>query len=130
MRNQDLLYSKGGSVCFSYINPAPGEAIDFAAVLGKEFVQKELNLVANLVISAAGQTRPVITEAVVAPDLDAVIGKLLTRHSQEELSALQNLQPANLDKRKYCQIISDLYSEVLALPAPNRGRALRYFLQG
>lgn len=125
-----LLHSKGGNVCFSYINPASGEALDFTVLLGKEVAQQELNLVADLVVSAAGKTRSAVTEAEATPDLEAVIGKLLSKYSQEDLAALQNPNSPNVDKRKYCQLIADLYKEAITLPTPRNGQLLRYLMQG
>jgi hypothetical protein len=125
-----LLYSKGGTACFSYINPAPGEALDFTALLGKEVAQQELNLIADIVVSAAGKTRPAVTEATATQDVEAVIGKLLSKYSQEDIAALQSPTSPNVDKRKYCQVIADLYKESIALPAPRNGQLLRYLMQG
>ena len=125
-----LLRAKGGNVCFSYINPSPGEALDFTKLLGKEVAQQELNLVANLVISAAGKRRPAVTEAEATPDLEAVFGKLLSKYSQQDLAALQTPNSPNVDKRKYCQVVGELYKEAIALPAPRNGQLLRYLMQG
>jgi hypothetical protein len=126
----DLLHSKGGNVCFSYINPAPGEALDFTVLLGKEIAQQELNLVAELVVSAGGKTRPRVTEAQATPDVEVVVGKLLSKYSQEDLAALQNPNSPNVDKRKYCRMIADLYKEAIALPTSRNGQLLRYLMQG
>jgi len=125
-----LLHSKGGNACFSYINPAPGEALDFTVLLGKDAAQKELDLVADLVVSAAGKTRLAVTEAEVAPDVQAVIGKLLSKYSQEDIAALENPNSPNVDRRRYCEVIADLYKEAIALPDPRNGRLLRYLMQG
>lgn len=125
-----LLHAKEGTACFSYVNPAPGEAVDFATLLGREVANHELNLVAEVVTSAAGTSRPPVAEAEVAADMETVLVKLLQKYSQEELLGLQNLQAPNLDKRKYCQIISDLYRESVALAEPNNSRLVRYLMQG
>lgn len=125
-----LLHAKGGNVCFSYINPTPGEALDFAALLGREVAEQELNLIADLVNSAAGKKRAAVTEAEATPDVEAVIGKLLSKYSQQDLAALQSPNSADVDKRKYCQVIGDLYKEAIALPAPRNGQLLRYLMQG
>lgn len=58
-----LLHAKGGQACFSYLNPTPGQALDYAALLGKEVAEQELNLVSELVTSAAGKKRAAVTEA-------------------------------------------------------------------
>ena len=125
-----ILYAKGGNACFSYINPAPGEALDFTALLGKEVAQQELDLVADLVVSAAGKKRPFVTEAEATPEVEIVIGKLLSKYSQGEIASLQSPTSPNVDKRKYCQMIGDLYREAIALPAPRNGKLLRYLMQG
>jgi hypothetical protein len=124
-----LLYSKGGNACFSYINPAPAEALDFAALLGKDVAQQELDLITQVVTSAAGKTRPPVAETEAAPDVEVVIGKLLKKYSEVELAGLQNLQAPGIDKRKYCLIIADLYSEAMALPEPRNARVVRYLMQ-
>jgi hypothetical protein len=125
-----LLHSKGGNACFSYINPGASEALDFTVLLGKDAAQKELELVADLVVSAAGKTRPAVTEAEAAPDAQAVIGKLLSKYSQEDIAALEKPNSPNIDKRRYCEVIADLYKEAIALPEPRNGRLLRYLMQG
>ncbi len=124
-----ILHSKGGNACFSYINPAPGEALDFTALLGKDAAQQELDLVAEVVTSAAGKTRPSVAETDAAPDVESVIGRLLRKYTKEELAGLQNLQAPGIDKRKYCEIIADLYREAIALPEPRNSRLVRYLLQ-
>jgi len=125
-----LLYAKGGNACFSYINPAPGETLDFTALLGKDLAKQELDLVADLVVSAAGKKRSAVTEAEATPDVEAVISKLRSKYSQEDLAALQSPNSPGVDKRKHCQVIVDLYKEATALPAPRNGQLLRYLMQG
>jgi hypothetical protein len=124
-----LLHSKGGNACFSYISPAPGEALDFTAILGKDVAQQELDLVAEVVTSAAGKTRPPVAEADAAPDIEAVISKLLKKYTESEIAGMQNLQTPGIDKRKYCLIIADLYAEATALPEPRNSRLVRYLMQ-
>ena len=124
-----LLHSKGGNACFSYINPAPGEAPDFNALLGKEAAQQELDLVADVVTSAAGKTRSPVAAADVEPDIQAVIGNLSKKYSETELAGLQNLNAPGIDRRKYCLIITDLYAEAMALPEPRNSRLVRYLMQ-
>lgn len=124
-----LLHSKGGNACFSYINPAPGEAPDFNALLGKEAAQQELDLVAEVVTSAAGGTRSPVAAADTEPDIQAVIGNLSRKYSETELAGLQNPNAPGIDKRKYCLIIADLYAEAIALPEPRNSRLVRYLMQ-
>lgn len=124
-----FLHSKGGNTCFSYINPAPGEALDFAALMGKAAAQQELELVAEIVTSAAGKTRSPVPAEDAEADIQVVIAKLLQKYSQSELAGLQNLNAPGLDKRKYCEIIADLYAEAVALPEPRDSRLVRYFMQ-
>lgn len=125
----NILYSKGGDVCFSYINPAPGEAIDFSALLGEDATQQELDLLAEVVTSSAGQTIPPVPEQEAAPDIETVIHKLRAKYNQEELASLQNPHSPDIDKRKYCQIIVDLYGEAKALPEPRNSRLIRHLAQ-
>jgi hypothetical protein len=124
-----LLHSKGSNACFSYINPAPGEALDFTALLGKDVARQELDLVAEIITSAAGNTRPPVPAAAAEPDIEILIAKLAQKYSEAELSGLQNLSAPDLDKRKYCQIIADLYAEAIALPEPRNSRLVRYLMQ-
>jgi hypothetical protein len=123
------LHANGGTACFSYINPAHGEALDFTALLGKEAAQRELDLVAEVVTSAAGQNRSPVSEAEGTADVEVVIGNLLKKYSQEDLASLQNPNAPNLDKRKFCQITADLYREAMLLPEPRNARLFRYLMQ-
>lgn len=125
----NVLYDKGGTSCFSYINPAPGESLDFNALLGKEMSEQELNLIAEVVSSAAGKTQPKITGVETESDIEYVIGQLLTRHTLNDLAVLQNPNSPTIDKRKFCQVTCDLYKEALALPPPRNSKLLRYFVQ-
>lgn len=125
-----VLNSKAGNACFSYINPAPGEALDFTLLLGKETAEQELKIVADIVVSAAGKTFPKVTDAEAAPDLEVVVGKLLTRFSQDDLALLRTPNAPNIDKRRYCELLTALYAEAAALPSPNNARLLRYLAQG
>lgn len=126
----NVLYAKGGNACFSYINPAPGEALDFTALLGKDAAQQELDLIAEVVTSAAGKTRTPVAEAEAAPDVQSVISRLSLKYTDAELAGLQNLQAPGIDKRKYCQILTDMYKEAIALPEPRNSRLIRYLMQG
>jgi hypothetical protein len=123
------LHSKGGTSCFSYVNPIPGEALDFNALLGADASERELNLVANVVISAAGKSRHQVVEAEIAPDLDVVVSKLLTRFNQSDRAQLQNPHAPSVDKRRYCELFTDLYKESVALPAPRNALMVRYLVQ-
>lgn len=124
-----LLHSKGGSVCFSYVNPTPGEAPDFVSLLGKEITQRELDLMVEIIKTSAGQSIPNVAESDVEEDLQAVIGHLSKKYSQADLVGLQNLNAPGIDKRKYCLIVADLYAVALALPEPRNSRLMRYLMQ-
>lgn len=123
------LHAKGGTACFSYVNPAPGEAVDFGELLGAEFTARELDLVADIVVAAAAGRQPPVDQQEAAPYLEAVVARLLATYSQEDLAALENPHAPGLDKRRYCQLITDLYREAIALPAPRGARLLRFLMQ-
>jgi hypothetical protein len=123
------LHSKGGNACFSYVNPAPGEAVDFNALIGRDASERELNVIATVIISSAGKSRPQVVEAEVAQDLELVIGKMMSRFNQSDLASLQNPNAPGVDKRRFCELLTSLYSESLALPAPQNARLVRYLLQ-
>lgn len=125
-----LLHSQGGTACFSYINPAPGEALDYSALLGKDAAQQELDIVAEIITSAAGKTREPVPDADGESDIQIVVEELAKKYSEVELSGLQDLNAPGLDKQKYCQIIADLYTEAAALPEPRNSRVVRYLMQG
>jgi hypothetical protein len=123
------LHASGGTSCFSYINPAPGEATNFTAILGKEFEKKELDLLAEVVTSAAGTTREPVPERDATADIEAVVGKLMQKYTQEDLASLQNPSSPTLDKRKFCQMTADLYREAMSLPEPRNAQLVRYLMQ-
>lgn len=125
----NVLHSKGGNACFSYINPAPGEALDFTALLGKDAADQELNLIAEVVTSAAGKTNPPVAEDETAPDIASIISSLVKKYTEAELAGLQTPQAPGIDKRKYCLIITDLYSAAISLPEPRNSRVIRYLMQ-
>lgn len=123
------LHAQGGTACFSYVNPAPGEAVDFGELLGAAFTARELDLVADVVVATAAGRQPPVDPQEATPDLEAVVARLLVTYSQEDLAALENPQAPGLDKRRYCQLIADLYREAIALPAPRGARLVRFLLQ-
>ena len=124
-----LLHSKGGTACFSYLNPSPGKVVDFRSLVGDEIALRELQVSSDLIESAAGKTRAALSEAEVAVDLGAVIDKLLKSFTPDDLQALSAVQAPNLDKRKYCEVSSALFAEAASLPAPNGARLIRYLIQ-
>lgn len=124
------LHDQGGTACFSYLNPAPGEALDFDALLGKEFAQQELHLVAEVVSSAAGSERTPVPEAEVQRDIETVIQKLFAKYGEEGMAALRNPNSPQVDKRRVCEVLADLHREATALPSPRNARLVRYLLQG
>jgi len=125
-----VLHSKGGNACFYYINPTAGQAVDFNSLLGKETVEQELSILADVVVSASGKSLPKVTEAEAAPDLEAVVGRLLMRFSQDDMALLRTPNESNPNKRRYCEVLTALYAEASALPSPNSARLLRYLSQG
>lgn len=124
-----LLHAKGGNACFAYLNPGPGEAPDFAALLGKDVMQRELDLLAEILTSAAGKMRTPVSDKDAAPDLEAVRRTLLKKYSQADLFEIQDLNAPGIDKRKVCLIMADLYYEAAALPEPRNSRLVRYLIQ-
>lgn len=124
------LHSKGGSSCFSYLNPAPGEAPDFSKLLSPEIVQRELGLVSDIVVFAAGQTRQRITDEQAEAPLQKLFAALQDRYTVEDFTAMSNPQTPGLDKRRYCKFTADLFDAALGLPAPDNSVLIRYLLQG
>jgi len=123
------LHAKGGTVCFLYLNPQSGPVVDYAPMIGNELTMRELQVSSDLIQSAAGKTRANLSEAEVSDDLQAVVTKLLTTYTPAELQALGAAQDPNLDKRRFCEVTSAIFSEAASLPAPNGARLIRYLIQ-
>jgi hypothetical protein len=124
------LHAKGGDSCFSYLHPSPGQAVDFMAILGKDYATRELDLLSEAIISSAGMTRPRVSQDVAGPGLQMLSTKLQEKYSATELAALDDPKSPNTDKRKYCQITADLFGTAIALPPPNHVVIVRFLLQG
>lgn len=123
------LHATGGTECFSYVNPAPGVAVDFGALLGAEFTSRELALIADVVVATAAALQPPVDRQAAAQDLEAVVARLLAIHGPEAVATLENPQVPGLDRRRYCEVIAGLYREATALPAPRGARLLRFLMQ-
>lgn len=124
------LYKAGGTTCFSYIQPASGEAINYMSLLPPELIQQELQLLTDIVVSSAGQTRQLVSEDVAATGIDQLFAKLEEKYSAEEIAVLADPTAAGIDKRRYCEISIDLYRAALSLPPPNNSLVIRLLLQG
>jgi hypothetical protein len=124
------LYERGDTTCFSYINPAPGEAINFVPLFSPEIVKRELDLLSEIVVSAAGQTRTRVSEDSAAEGLQMLFAKLQDKYSADDLTALADPKAEGLDKRKFCLVTADLFRTAVSLPAPHNANVIRLLLQG
>jgi hypothetical protein len=123
------LHAKGGTACFSYLNPQFGPPVDFRPLIGDELAMRDLQVSSDLIQSAAGKTRAPLSEAEVSDDLQAVVSQLLTTYTPADLQALGAPQDPNIDKRKVCEVTSAVFSQASSLPAPNGARLIRYLIQ-
>jgi hypothetical protein len=127
MDELDEIYEGGGDLCHQFLFPQPGRFLDVRDHVSKELLAADLAALAKVIETSAKDPQEPPTEAEVMPQLQPVFLSLAGKYG-DELSLMQNPTAPGVDKRRVCELTSDLYDEILAMSPSDGGRVLRFML--
>jgi hypothetical protein len=128
MTELDELYERGDDTCHQFMFPADGVVpLDIQKYVSKEAQQNDLRALAMVIESSSRNPQDVPEEREVMPHLQPVFERLASTYGGD-IALIQNPGAPGADKRKLCAIVSDLYSQVLQMPAEEGGKVLRFMI--
>lgn len=122
--NINMLADYSAEACHSYLFPSQESPFDPRKYFTKDQMQQSLTLM-DVIIKTSKTTKKIPTENEVAPYAQPVFMKLYETHG-EDVALLDNLHSSSTHKTKVCNIISDLYSNILELPREEASYVLRW----
>jgi hypothetical protein len=120
----ERLEARDPQQCYRFLFPAVPGPPTGAAEPGDEGILKALG---QVVLSARDGSAEPLDRTVARRHLDAVFARLRERHGAD-VDVLRRAEDAGVDRGKVCAMRIALYEELIALPAPAAGQALRHVL--
>lgn len=120
----DELYKRGDDTCHQFLFPA-GALLDSPKYLSKKALENDLKALAKVIETSARNPQEIPEESEAIPHLRPVFEDLAASYG-EDVAVIQNPTAAGVDKRKVCEVVSDMYSRILILP--EGGKVLRYMV--
>lgn len=115
----------GGDDCYRYLRPDPRRPVDVAA-LAPQLAQLEDRAAADVIVAAARNPQAPGGPALVRQNLQIVFAALRMQHGrQTALLDTPAILLAERDRPRFCDVVADLHSLVLASPAGRAGPTLR-----
>jgi hypothetical protein len=123
----DELYERGDDTCHSFLFPQPGDALDARKFFSAKTQKADLAALAVVIETSAKNPQELPSEEEFMQRLMPVAEELAGEYG-EDVALVQNPTAPGIDKRKVCQVVRGLYSKILALPADDAGKVLRYMI--
>ena len=118
------LQARDPEQCYRFLFPAVAGPPRSGAVARDDQILAALRAV---VASARDGSATPLDRRAAAKQLDAVFGRLRERHGGG-IDVLKNAQAPGADRPRVCEMTIALYAEMVALPPPAAGQALRHVL--
>ena len=130
MAELDVLEKKGGDYCFRFLFPQNGAPLDISKMLSQRMQTQDLEALAKVIESSATDPQPLPDAEEIEPKLQPIYAHLMEEYGEEvQLLADPAAVKAEADKRKVCAIVGSMYDRILALPAQESGKMLRFMLK-
>jgi hypothetical protein len=120
-----MLEAKNPEICRQYLFPPKDRLVDFAPYFSRADQDKEIEVLAGLIQSAADTPQKVPTEQEISAALDTAVDAITKLYGADVAVVEDGANPRN-DAKKVCSITRALYEQILALPPASRGPVLRY----
>lgn len=118
------LQARDPEQCYRFLFPAvAGPARSGSAARDDEVLEALRGVVGS---ARDGSSEPLDRRAA-AKQLEAAFGRLRERHGSD-IDVLKNARAPGIDRPRVCAMTIALYSEIVALPPPAAGQALRHVL--
>ena len=121
------LDGKPGPVCFNVLFPGRVPGVQPDQFLTKAAKERELQVSARVIETAAREAHPIPTEQQVEKILLKVYTAVVERHGQDA-GLLEQLESPTIDKVKACRVMRTMYAAILTLPLRERANLLRVML--
>jgi hypothetical protein len=130
MAELDVLEKKGGDYCFRFLFPQKDAPLDISKMLSQRMQTQDLEALAKVIETSATNPQPLPDAEEIEPRLQPIYAHLMEEYGEEvQLLANPAAVKAEADKRKVCAIVGSMYDRILALPAQESGRMLRFMLK-
>jgi len=130
MAELDVLEKKGGDYCFRFLFPQTGKPVDISKMLSQRMQTQDLEALAKVIESSATDPQPLPDAEEIEPKLQPIYAHMMEQYGEEvQLLANPLTVTAEADKRKVCAIVGSMYDKILALPAQESGKMLRFMLK-
>lgn len=117
-------------MCLAYLSRNSGVNTDFRLLFGRDLVQREQAVIADVIRSAAGGSSRPPGQAEVEPLRAEVTGRLLRNWSPEDLEQLADVDRPGTDPDRACAVCYGFYKVIVDLPVEKAGPMLRYTFSG
>lgn len=113
--------------CYRLMFPHSGAPVDVAARIKNETMQEDLRGLAHVIGSAATAPKVVPKLEQIQPFFNPIYQEVSSRYGAD-MELLSTPQSVLGSRRKVCEIVVDLYGEILALPPSDGGKVIRFLL--
>lgn len=121
------LTKQSPDLCFKFMFPEKYGVVDARKHLTKELIDADFLALSEVIKTSAESPQPIPSEAEIKDDLLAAFTALQKRHGNAA-QVLQALDGPSVDKLVACNVVTDMYGEVLRMPPARSARLLRYLL--
>ncbi len=115
--------------CLAFMSPGGAPGVDFRDVFGKDLMQREQAVMADVIRSADGSWRPP-RESDVAPVRAELFAQLLGTWPAADLEQMSHLDRPGVDPARACRVCRDFYRTIAGMPRDKAGPMLRYTFAG
>jgi hypothetical protein len=129
MAELGVLEKKGGDSCYRFLFPQSGAPLDFSGQFSKKMQKDDLDALAEVIESSASDPQPLPDQEEVVAKLQVVYSRMVEEYG-EEIGLLDNAAgvTGEADKRRICDMTGSLYDKILAQPAHESGKILRFMM--
>ena len=107
-----------------------GAPLDASKMLSQRMQTQDLEALAKVIETSATDPQPLPDAEEIEPRLQPIYAHLMEEYGEAvQLLANPAAVKAEADKRKVCAIVGSMYDRILALPAQESGKMLRFMLK-
>ena len=114
--------------CYRFLYPEVKGGVNPMRLLDKDLMQRRMQADVNMMRAAAGPNKHTVTSQEIQQaetDVVPIIQKLTGKYG-DDIELLQMPQKGKGKEKQSCDLVQDLWNNVLALPEPNAAGLIRY----
>ncbi|KKD59663.1 hypothetical protein RN22_14545 [Grimontia sp. AD028] len=126
VEKMDILKALGGGQCYQFLALDPnGPVVDISA-FPRDLIERDMDTLEEIIVTSTTK-QPIPSMESVVPNIERVFYVLGAKYG-DGIDMLDNMALASQNKEVYCDIIIDLYDEILTLPKDEAVATLRWML--